>query len=154
MRKLLLFFLAALAPACGYAQSGKTGREAEVRAALERFLRAFDDLDWDGFRFSFLDDATVFYPRAVPARADGREEFERQFRAVFAQIRSGRAAPPYMDLRPRGLEIQMLGDVAVATFHLDDRPGYVNRRTLVLKRAKGAWRIAHLHASEVARGTP
>jgi len=28
----------------------------------------------------------------------------------------------------------MLGDVAVATFHLDDRAGFANRRTVVLKR--------------------
>jgi ketosteroid isomerase-like protein len=55
-----------------------------------------------------------------------------------------------MDIQPRDLEIQMIGDVAVVTFHLDDRPPMVNRRTLVLRKTSTGWKIAHLHASEVA----
>lgn len=63
---------------------------------LANFIHAFDNLDWEGFRTSFADDATVFYPRAVPQRADGRSEFERNFRQVFEQIRGGKTKGPYM----------------------------------------------------------
>jgi hypothetical protein len=30
----------------------------------------------------------VFYPRAFPERASGREEFEKAFKVVFQQIRA------------------------------------------------------------------
>jgi len=55
-----------------------------------------------------------------------------------------------MDLQPRDLRVQIIGNAAIVTFALDDRPGFVNRRTLVLRKAGGVWKITHLHASEVA----
>jgi hypothetical protein len=55
-----------------------------------------------------------------------------------------------MDLQPRDLNIQIFGEVAIATFHLDDRPGFLNRRTIVLHNTPEGWKIVHLHASEVA----
>jgi ketosteroid isomerase-like protein len=119
-------------------------------AMLQDFIRAFDNLEWDRFRGFFDDDATVFYPRGFTTRASGRLEFEANFRKVFDQIRGNRVQPPYMDLQPRDLHIQRYGDIAIATFHLDDRPGVLNRRTLVLRKMKGQWKIAHLHASETA----
>jgi hypothetical protein len=69
---------------------------------------------------------------------------------VFEQIRAGRTQPPYTHLQPRDLKIQSYGEIAIATFHLDDRPGVLNRRTIVLRRSKGQWKIVHLHASETA----
>jgi ketosteroid isomerase-like protein len=124
--------------------------EAEVRATLARFITAFDNLDWEAFRSAFDDDATVFYPRGVPERANGRAEFERTFRIVFEQIRQGKTAAPFMDIQPRDLKLQIFGEIAIATFHLDDRPGLINRRTIVLHRAGRGWKIVHLHASEVS----
>ena len=56
-----------------------------------------------------------------------------------------------MDLQPKDLQIQLAGDqVAIATFHLDDRPGFLNRRTIVLQKIERTWKIIHIHASEVA----
>ena len=132
------------------AQPNPDRQDREVREALAKFVTAFDNLEWDAFRGSFADDATVFYPRAFPDRANGRAEFEKTFKVVFAQIRGNKTMPPYMDIQPRELKIQMLGDVAIATFHLDDRPGFINRRTIILRKTSGGWKIVHLHASEVA----
>ena len=123
--------------------------EVAVRTTLDRFLVAFETLQWDAFRNSFADDATVFYPRAMPQRADGREQFEAGFRKVFEQIRGNQTKPPYMRVEPRDLQVQMLGEVAIITFHLDDRPGFLNRRTIVMKKFGNEWKIVHLHASEV-----
>ena len=95
--------------------------ETEVRKTLSDFIDAFDNLDWDRFRLSFSDDATVFYPREFPRRATGRAELEVGFRKVFERIRAGRTKGPYMDIQPRDLHLQLAGDVAIATFHLDDR---------------------------------
>jgi ketosteroid isomerase-like protein len=144
---LLLVSASMLAP------SQPVSAESEVQDALAKFVRAFDYLDWENFRLAFDDHATVFYPRAIPDRANGRPEFERSFRVVFEQIRNGRTAGPYMDLQPREMKIQLFGDVAIATFHLDDRPGFVNRRTIVLNKTKAGWKIVHLHASEVSTTT-
>ena len=147
------FFLTALLlmslPAV-IAQGNPANSETEVRDTLAKFVRAFDNLDWDGFRAFFDDDATVFYPRAFPERANGRDEFEKTFKTVFQQIRAGRSTGPYMDLQPRDLKIQLFGDVAIATFHLDDRAGFINRRSIILHKAGLTWKIVHLHASEVA----
>jgi len=131
-------------------QSGSP--ELEVRAALAKFIRAFDNLDWEGFRLAFDDSATVFYPRAFPERATGRAEFEKTFKTVFEQIRAGRSAAPYMDIQPKDMDIQIFGDIAIATFHLDDRPAFLNRRTIVLNKTAAGWKIVHLHASEVPVG--
>jgi ketosteroid isomerase-like protein len=121
-----------------------------VSGFLAEFLSAFNNLEWDKFRNSFTDDATVFYPRGIANRASGRAEIEAHFRLIFEQIRAGRSKGPFMDLQPRGLLLQIQGETAIVTFHLDDRPGFVNRRTLVLRKVGGAWKITHLHASEVA----
>jgi len=129
------------------AQSQPT--DADVREALAHFIRAFDDLDWEQFRLAFDDNATVFYPRAMPQRANGRAEFEKGFKTVFQQIRGSKTAAPYMDIQPKELRIQRFCDVAIATFHLDDRMGFLNRRTIVLHKTEKGWKIVHLHASEV-----
>jgi ketosteroid isomerase-like protein len=149
MRKILILisaFCLLLSPV----SSQERRPDTEVKQFLARFIRAFDDLDWETFRQSFSDDATVFYPRGIPERANGRAEFEQNFKIVFEQIRAGRKTPPYMDIQPRHMTTQLFGNTAIATFQLDDRVGFVNRRTVVLRRTAAGWKIVHLHASEVA----
>jgi len=51
---------------------------------------------------------------------------------------------------PKEMKIQLYGNLAIATFHLEDRGGFLNRRTIVLSRTDKGWKIVHLHASEVA----
>jgi len=131
-------------------QAQPVTEESQVRETLSRFVRAFDDLDWETFRLAFDDDATVFYPRAFPERATGRAEFEKTFKTVFEQIRGSRTSAPYMDIQPREMKIQLFGNLAIATFHLDDKAGFVNRRTIVLNKNEHGWKIVHLHASEVS----
>lgn len=121
-----------------------------LEVALDRFVAAFENLDWEAFRLSFDDEALVFYPRGFAERASGRDEFEPNFKIVFEQIRGDQTEPPYMKIEPRGLKIQNLGDIAIITFHLDDRGGFVNRRTLVMRKRAQGWKIVHLHASEVS----
>ena len=128
--------------------------ETEVRDSLARFVYAFDNLDWEAFRLAFDDNATVFYPRAFPERANGRAEFEKTFKVVFQQIRGGKTAGPYMDIQPKDMKVQTFGDCAIATFHLDDKPGLLNRRTIVLTKTNAGWKIVHLHASEVSTTSP
>ena len=144
----ILFLL--ISPAL-QAQIRPTAAQSEVRDVLATFVQAFDNLDWETFRLAFSDDATVFYPRAFPQRANGRAEFEKTFRIVFDQIRDGKTQAPYTGIQPKDLKVQIFGNVAIATFLLDDRAGFLNRRTIVLNKTKEGWKIVHLHAS---RGSP
>jgi ketosteroid isomerase-like protein len=145
---LVLILLSAISITC-YAGPAANA-ETEVRKTLSDFIQAFDNLEWDRFCAAFSDDATVFYPREFPNRANGRQEYERTFQKVFDRIRAGRTQGPYMDIQPRDLRLQIAGDLAIVTFHLDDRPGFLNRRTVVLQKQPSGWKIIHLHASEVA----
>ena len=125
---------------------------AEVRETFGQFIQAFDNLDWDHFIGFFSEDATMFQPRRFWRRAGNKAEIESQFREIFPQIRGSQTKPPFMDLQPRDLRVQMLGtEAAIVTFHLDDRPGMLNRRTIVLQHFKSGWKIVHIHASELPK---
>jgi ketosteroid isomerase-like protein len=149
----VLCVTAAIALCCvlTFAQSAHGDEDEEVRAALGRFIAAFDNLDWPRFIASFEDGATVCYPSPPNASscAEGRPQFEPAWQQVFAGIRGTRTAPPYMDLKPERLRVRTIGDAAIVTFELHDGPGRTGRRTIVLHRESGRWRIAHLHASNV-----
>lgn len=120
-----------------------------LERTLVGFLDAFAHLDWEAFRAYFADDASVFFPMTEhPARANGRDEVERLFHSVFDRARAASPGPVYLDLEPRDLLIREVGDMAIASFHLND-PGVLCRRTLVFVRAEAKWKILHLHASNM-----
>ena len=150
LRRFPIFLFLLLLSSTTFGQKPPASSETQARESLAQFVHAFENLDWDGFRSAFDDDATVFYPRAFPERVRGRAEFEKTFKIVFEQIRKGKTGAPYMHIEPRSLALQIFGDTAIATFHLDDRAGFLNRRTLVLHKTSDGWKIVHLHASEVA----
>lgn len=135
MTTRLALALVLLAPSV-FAQSQPESMDSQVRDALVKFIRSFDDLDWDGFRLAFDDNATVFYPRAVPERANGRAEFEKTFKTVFEQIRGGRTVGPYMDIQPKEMRIQSFGNVAIVTFLVTTVPktAHLLRRKLTGNR--------------------
>jgi len=115
--------------------------------ALSTFLDAFGDLDRARMDACFTDDATVF-PRFGGPRHRGF------WIAEFDTWRATRPGPPYHHVEPKDLHIQPLGEVAVATFHLDNVPAVLGRRTLVLVRTPDGWKIAHLHASTMPWTAP
>lgn len=151
VRAALLFVLLLTIP-------GNTGRAAPeprgapaVAVTLHEFLTDFENLDWDRFRAHFSDRACVFFPSAsTPEEFCGREAVERRFHQEFDSIRrDAKSGPPFMRLNPDSLRIEMLGDSsAVATFELHNALR-VARRSIVFRNAGGAWRILHLHASNV-----
>jgi ketosteroid isomerase-like protein len=133
-------------------EAAPTVPDPAVKAALTRFLTAFENLDWDAFRASFDEDATVFFPAPEPPqRFEGRAAVEAQFQRVFGGIRAAApSGPPFQRLVPEDLRIEQIGaNAAVATFHLRNAQR-IARRTIVFKRTSRGWRIAHLHASNVA----
>ncbi len=136
--------------------------EDEVLEALESFIAAFEDGDMETMEASFSRNAVTF-PRSIMAHEyDGDIEVSkyRRVRGIDPQMRdlidslkkSGRERP-YLDIKPVDLEIQIFGDAALVTFHLvgGERLG---RRTFVLALIDDAWKIVHLHASNVYGARP
>ena len=161
MRSILVMFLAlASLSSSALAARGQSSPQenppadpdaAAVRKAAESFIEAFNNLEWERFSRGFSDDATVFFPFSqVPRRASGRAEVERVFKLFFDGLRKRKPGPPYQNIVPQELMVQMLGDAAVVTFHLGGDES-VSRRTLVFRKQKGEWLITHLHASSVAK---
>lgn len=149
---LMIVMLVLLKAGSAQKANAPSGRETEIRQTLAAFLTAFDNLDWPAFRAYFAPDVTMFHPAAPNVkRIDTPQEFESAWLGVFARIKktSGRQAPPYMNLRPQEMKIQLLSqDIALVTFHLTDADT-LSRRTIVLRREGEMWRIVHLHASNL-----
>jgi ketosteroid isomerase-like protein len=116
---------------------------------VPEFVEALNTADLSRLLACFEPDPTVFFPLpALPLRLDGHDQVAKAFGAFFEAIRRENPGPRYMNLQPRDIRTQMLGDVAVVTFHIVG-PSMVSRRTLVVRRHGADWKIAHLHASNV-----
>jgi len=125
--------------------------------ALHDFLRAFEDCDLKAMELAFSADATSF-DRIVMA-PETREPIDLRdyrrmrgmppgMRRTAEELSRGKKGPPYQSLEPRDLLVQRSGDIAVCTFHLE-HPHALGRRTVILQQRSGAWKIIHIHASNV-----
>lgn len=114
------------------------------QAMLAEFLDAFSRLDLDRMMNYFAPEATLFFP-SEPHRLQGIDAIRHRFAGTVDRVRAeGRSR---LNLDPRDQAVQLLGDVAVLTFHL---PAPLRgRRTFVLQRAGDTWQIVHLHASNL-----
>lgn len=130
------------------------GNKTQVQEFVASFVQAFDNLDFPKFRDCFAEDASVFYPEFFPRRVEGERQLNESWRKVFDNIRaqSGKSKAPYMNLMPVDIQMQMLPNVAIVTFHLEHAGTAVGRRTLVLRKSSRGWQIVHLHASNVDFG--
>ncbi len=130
------------------------GDQATLVAAAEHFLRVFDNLEFEPFEAAWSSSRSVFFPfRDTPERAEGAAVGER-FRQFFADVRSTRPGPPYLHLEPRELRVEVIGDGGLVTFMLGRAPGEVSRRTAFFVRERGAWKLRHLHASNMPAAEP
>ena len=157
--KLLLPLLAgiALAPAAQAAQAAVPAApqpaDAPVQAAIAEFIAALNAFDRDRLARAFADDATIFFPGPpFPAvRVDGKAQAMAGFGRFFDALRT--RGLRQANVAPRGLQIQLMGDAAIATFHLAGGQE-IGRRTLVLRRTGGRWLIVHMHGSSVRQAAP
>jgi len=119
----------------------------DVRAAVDAVVHGLEQLDADATVAPFADDAIVFFPDSAgePARVEGKAAIRGVFARFFEQVR--KSGTTSMTLHPADVRVDIAGDAAVVTFHL--RGPILSRRTFVLRRIGGTWRIVHLHASNV-----
>jgi len=156
MRVLFTLIFSVLFFCATHAQSPKRASRdsVEVMKTLDGFLDAFSNLKWEEFKGYFADDVCMFFPPSAqtPARANNKEEVVKIFKNVFENTRKGKTAPPYLDIQPKDIRIQVYGSIAMVTFHLLD-PGSLGRRTILLRKEdSGSWKIVHIHASAIAEG--
>ena len=118
----------------------------EVCAFVNHFIGAFNERDWKQLRACFADDITVMFDSpSFPERKNGRAAVEAMFRPLFPDSGATQGANRF-NLKPENVLIQDLGNVAVVSFHLR-QAGEIARRTLILRKNKSSWEIAHIHAS-------
>jgi hypothetical protein len=128
---------------------------AAAEAALRAFLRSFANCDLAAMEAAFAPDATSFdlltanTQSAAPERASLKRApgMPATMRRIAQTLPGEQPGPPYH--RPdqiHDLLVQVIGEVALCTFHFDN-PDRLGRRSIVLVRREGAWRVLHLHAS-------
>jgi len=122
-----------------------------VMKSVNNFVTAFNNFNWAAFRESFTDDATVFYPYWSQAkRIQGRQEIEKAWLNIFPEfvnINNSRK----LQISPKDIHLQLYQQNAIVSFHLGDGVNSLSRRTLLMIKEKGSWKIAHLHASSVSK---
>ncbi len=125
----------------------QTNDSVAVQLSVEKFLSSFNSLQWEPFRQSFTDDATIFFPDWEEAqRKVGSKEIEKTWLQIFPEFKDI-ANTLQLGIASREMMIQVYGQTAIVTFHLGNGEKYLGRRTLVMVKTKGEWKIAHLHAS-------
>ena len=123
---------------------------AAVIETTNQFVKDFVNLDWEKFKSYFADDATAFFPPSAKfsTRANNKIEIEKIFSTFFENVRKQKSGPPYLDIKPAELRIQLVGTIAIVSFVLND-PGLLGRRTIIWTKRKNGWKIIHLHASGI-----
>ena len=125
------------------------GPSPSAADAVHSFVAALARFDLDALVASFDENATVFMPLpSMPDRLEGREAIRAAFASMFDQARA--SGTTSITLNVQKLRVDELGDVAVATFDVGAGAA-ISRRTVVLRRVVGGWRVVHLHASNVRR---
>jgi len=152
-RTVLGGLFAAATPASAHSQTSPGD-------AMLAFLKAFERCDLDVMQAAFADDATCFDRVVMSTKATPDIDLDHYrrlmgmppgMRQVALSLPKDHPGPPYQDLTPKNLMIQAGQDMAVCTFHLD-YPHILCRRTVVLALRGGAWKIIHIHASNVGDG--
>ena len=155
IRFTLLIPSALTAGWCGAApvQTLSGGRTAEMAAtdlsspqrAMDEFFTALNSFDAGRYKATLAENATLFFtgPPFPIRRVQGRTEIMRLVTPLFD---TARARGTKGTVRPEDIEFQTWGDTSVVTFHISVGSG-LDRRTFVLRRQYGRWRIEHLHAS-------
>jgi ketosteroid isomerase-like protein len=113
---------------------------------VTQFTAAFNRLSVDELRPLFAEEATAFLPMPqFGARLDGREAILNALAPLFE---AEKARGSTMNLQPKDIKTQRSGDTVIVTFDVGTAAVF-SRRTLVLERRGGTWKIVHLHASNV-----
>lgn len=118
--------------------------------AMDSFFVALNSFNAKTYEAMLTNDATLFFtgPPFPIRRVQGRAEIMKLVTPLFDNLR---AEGTKGSVAPEDLAFQTWGDTSVVTFHIPVGSA-LDRRTFVLRRQQGQWRIAHLHASVTRDG--
>jgi hypothetical protein len=116
--------------------------------AIAEFIAALNALDRNRYAAMFADDASLFFtgPPFPLRRVQGRARIMAYVGPLFDSLRAKGVRQG--NVSPADMLFQTYGDTSVVTFHIAAGRD-LDRRTFVLHRFGGRWRIVHLHASAV-----
>ena len=132
-------------------------RRLEVETTLREFLRAFENCDLPAMDRLFAPDSVSFDQIVASSAGHAISDvtpYRRctgmppAMRRIALELPTRSPGPPYQSLVPQDLMIQVFGDAAVATFHLQS-DAMLRRRTFVFVKREERWSIVHLHASSM-----
>lgn len=122
-----------------------------VMKSVNNFVAAFNNFNWNTFRESFNDDATMFHPFWNQARRiQGRQEIETAWLTIFSEFVETTNSRK-LQISPKDINLQLFRQTAIVTFHLGDGLNTLSRRTLIMIKKNRSWKISHLHASSVSK---
>ena len=127
--------------------------EVELRQALQDLLYAIAIGDLGLLEPLWCSDATMHFQFGEPpGLIAGRQAVLERFRRLFTELAARVAGPPYVRFKIEEFACQLLDGrhaAVYATVTVDNRIG---RRTLIYRREPQAFRILHLHASNLGAG--
>ena len=150
MRQVIIFFISTILVGnqITIAQSIKSTNDDSllVFQRMSSFVNDFINLKWESFRENFAEDITVFLDGDTTTLVQGKKGVEKLFKSLFDAVRSKKKDPPYLDISPKNMVIQVMDKTTIVTFHLD-KGSYISRRTLVWYKTNMGWLIVHIHGS-------
>ncbi len=129
--------------------------EVELRQLLQDLLYAIAIADLESLERLFCADATMHFQFGQPpGLIVGQPAVADRFRRMFTELVARAPGPPYVRFKIEefaALVLDARHAAAYATVTVDNKIG---RRTLICRREPQAYRILHLHASNLnpARG--
>ena len=118
--------------------------DQQIEETLTEFLDALSKGDKERFEAMFTAENTVFSPFPWSV---GRSSVQDSFAQLFEMLSSRPSGQSNTGLQAEDLLINTFGNVAIATFHLNNRPPALGRRTVILVKEQESWKVQHLHAS-------
>ena len=150
MRQIIIFFVSSIL-LCNQAITAQSSKRInndslQVSQKMLSFVNDFNNLNWEPFRENFAEDITVFLDGDTTTLVQGRKGVEKLFKSLFDAVRSQKKGPPYLDISPTNIVIQVMSKTVIVTFH-SEKGSYISRRTFVWYKTNMGWLIVHIHGS-------
>jgi ketosteroid isomerase-like protein len=127
---------------------------------MDEFFKVLNSYDAPRYEAMLTEDATIFFvgPPLTARRVQGREAIMQVVKPLFDVSRAQASTQRSQGIQrrpllPQDMMFQTWRDTSVVTFDIPLAKA-LDRRTFVLRREHGEWKIAHLHASAAEEPRP
>lgn len=138
-------------PAAPDARPNDEPLDTQLRDVVRRFLDAIDRADAAALAPLWCEDASMYFPFANSQDlVRGRAAVLARFDRMFADLRARNPGPPpYIRFRTEAFECLALDGRHAVVYAMLGFAAQRGRRTLLFRREVGAWRLLHVHASNM-----